>query len=350
MQLFAAYPAFFTNAGYAMKRRVSLFRRFIASHERSAIMKKHTTLIVMLFLVAALYGSAGHAAGISEKKIPDALNNISFGYSEEIFGFVEKPTSRDLEIRSGSFFVGNEDGTKFTYRRSDTEVSQSGPTRWFNIPVHGEEYSFNISSRFSAAPHLTASIEFGRKRVEMEKFRESWFVESVPPGVPWICRPDHPCSDTLKWFPVTSNPLSLSLGYSSDSPWRFSLAWRREHLIYREPHPPQADEKISTLGLNVSYGKRRTEAGFLLERLTPGEAPANTHTELRMAYKFWKGARVTVKAGAFSSGLPLAGNALSDLGSQFVFEYLLDDEKFTPLYTKKIGYMIFGLDYTFQIK
>lgn len=301
-----------------------------------------TGLLIFFFVFTFAQGVSAGAGG--EKKAEKVLKSIGFGYSEEAYFFPKKPANRELEMRTRKYIIGNEKGTNFHYSRGSAEVSQSGSTRWFAIPVHTEEYGVEVAARFSTRPRLSLSLGFGRKEIESDTFIDKWYVTSVPAGIEWICRPDDPCEDTLWWAPVVSNPFVIGLSLKPGDRWRVDLKMRREKLEIQTAAKPSENVKLYSLKVSRKWGD--FDAGLLVERLRADRAPSNRHVEAQAAYDFWKGAKIFMQAGYYSSGLPLSSHPLSDIGAKFIFEYLGGEDKLTPLYTQKIGYYSLGIDYT----
>lgn len=314
---------------------LSVYNPIAAGGKRN--MLKHlltiTAAAVLLITAAAL------AEASSES--PLDIKNIGVEYTEEFLLFPRKPTARDIEARQRAFFIGSRNGSGITLSQSETEVSQSGPTRWFSIPASSEVYGFRVASRFAAVPRASFSLEWQKKDIDAIHFTDTHFVTSVPAGIQWICSPATPCVDIYDWAAVESNPIIFNASWNPAPEWNLALGWSTEKL--KLDTPTGSTEKVRAVTLGASHSWEKASAGILLEKINPARAPDNTHLQLSASWKFLRDSAFSLKVGRYSSGVPLTGGALSDMGDQFVFEYLSGDDKISPLYTNDIGYIMLGV-------
>ncbi|MFH1538151.1 MAG: hypothetical protein ABIH66_04275 [bacterium] len=291
------------------------------------------SLLILLFVYS--FGPVHCEA--KGKTLEKVLSNAGFGYTEERFFFAREPTTWSSDIRSRNYYIGKKDGAKFYHRRNKTELTKWPPTSWFTTRVDSEEYGVECLLRLSALPKNSLLIGYGHKEIETKDYVKYMpNCANAPPG--FGC-------PIYGQAPVFSNPFHLRFTNRSLKSWRLEFLMRRERVIL-DTMKIQHSETVRLYGYRAVREWNRLEAGFLFERMRPDRAPSNTHTEFGINYKFWKNAFIYAKAGKYSSGYPITGNALSDVSSQFVFNYIGDESEFKPIYTNKVGIFSLGLNYT----
>lgn len=290
-----------------------------------------------LLILLSVYSFGPVHCEAKGKTLEKVFENVGFGYTEERFFLVREPTNWDLDIRSGNYYIGKKDGTKFYHRRNKTELKKWSSSSWFTTYMDSEEYGVECMFRLSALPKNSLLIGYGHKEIETKDFVQYMpNCANAPPG--FGC-------PIYGQAPVFSNPFHLRFTNRSLKSWRFEFLMRRERVIL-DTMNIQNHETIRLYGYRAVREWKRLEAGFLFERMRPDRAPSNTHMEFDISYEFWKNAFIYAKAGMYSSGFPTTGNALSDIGSQFVFQYIGDASEFKPIYTNKIGIFSLGFNYT----
>lgn len=299
-------------------------------------MIKHTgtaaTFAALLFFIAMSTADCAQSAS------GDIFKNVQAGVSYESVQLGKKPTSLEYSIDRSEFFVGKENATRFFLSDNNTNLKRESATKKYSTTLHTKEYGIAVSARLHAAPRQSFTFAFSRKKVHTDPYIElTW----MPLAGAW--NPD-PLSQAGVW----SHPFSFDYTYKAPRGITLNFGYTSEKTTLETPANLSVRTRIYTLGAKREWKKFDVETSW--SKFKSDKAPANSLLEFGGGYKPWKFARIYLKAGLLSHGVPTAGGHFSDIGEQFIFSYLGGMTEFNPIFSEKVGYYSLGINLALPAK
>ena len=269
------------------------------------------------------------------KDTEEFFSRIDAGVTQEWYYLADKPATLDYDINKRGVYIGSREGSRLYLAKTDTGIAKDSETTKFSTSVHMDEFGVALAGKFAALPRQTLSLTFADKQINLDPYKKYNYRDGV-----------HVSTEKPGHADVGSRPVGLSWSYDMPNPWTVGAGYTSERVELDTSSKPSVSFKIYSFRARAAWEKTAFEGSF--SKIVSGEGPDNANLELRGAYRPRRHLELFLTVGFYSDGLPAAGGAFSDLGGQFIFDYLGDVSGTEKMYTERFGYFSIGATFTLK--